>query len=315
MKRPSSQSVVERLTSLSEQIRLRILRLLEVEELSVGEVAQVVQLPQSTVSRHLKVLADAAWLVRRAEGTATLYRMMLDDLAPEARLLWTTVRTQMEGMPELTEDSRRLLSVLAERRTDSASFFGRLGGEWESVRTELFGARFTYDALLTLLPRDWTVVDLGCGTANVAELLSPSVRRVIAIDQSETMLAAARKRLAGAANVEFVQANLDSVPLEDSIADAVVLMLVLHHLDDPRPALREAARVTRPGGTVLVVDMAAHDREEYRRTMGHKHLGFSSDDARRLLSGAGLVDSWYRDLPADPAGKGPGLFAAGGARL
>src|SRR5262245_24355051 len=190
MKRPviDPNLVIERLAALVAMTRLRILRLLELEALSVGEVAKVVQLPQSTVSRHLKVLADADWVVRRNEGTATFYRLIHDDLPAEVRTLWMAVREQMPGSSELAEDQRRLRAVVAERRTDSLSFFGRYAGEWDHLRTELFGGRFTSLALLSLLRRDWSVADLGCGTGNASELLAPVVERVYAIDVSEPML-------------------------------------------------------------------------------------------------------------------------------
>ncbi|MCH8066054.1 MAG: winged helix-turn-helix transcriptional regulator [Chloroflexi bacterium] len=152
MKRsPVTNLITDRLAALSEMLRLRICRLLERQELSVGEIARVVQLPQSTVSRHLKVLSSAGWLDRRAEGTATMYRLVLDDLEPEARVLWLAVRDQLGGDVQVEDDSRRVEAVVAERRTDSVSFFGRIAGEWDDVRAELFGDEFTTRALLALL--------------------------------------------------------------------------------------------------------------------------------------------------------------------
>lgn len=291
-------------------IRLRILRLLEAQELSVGEVAKVVQLPQSTVSRHLKVLGEGGWLGKRNVGTATLYRLVLDDLSLEARALWLAVRIQMDNRAELSEDGRRLQAVLADRRTDSQAFFGRVAGEWDTVRNELFGDRFTPAALLSLLPRHWTVVDLGCGTGNASELLAPCVAKVLAVDQSPVMLEAARRRLADFSNVEFLEGSLPSLPLADSSADASVCLLVLHHLADPSPAAAEIARILKPGGTVLLVDMVRHDRAEYRQTMGHKHLGFSRQSIESMFQTAGLAELSYRELPGEPDARGPGLFVA-----
>ncbi len=316
MKRSSHANptqVTDRLAALSDMVRLRILRLLEAEALSVGEVAKVVQLPQSTISRHLKLLADAGWVVRRSEGTATFYRLILDDLAAEARPLWLAVRDQVQGTSEVSEDERRLRSVLAERRTDSLSFFGRYAGEWDDLRTELFGGRFTSLALLSLLRRDWTVADLGCGTGNASELLAPVVERVVAVDASGPMLEAARARLKDAANVTFVEAAAEQLPIADRTIDAAVAVLVLHHLADPGRFLGEAARVLRTGrggGVLLIVDMVEHHRAEYRHTMGHQHLGFSKESLARLLAGAGFADVTYRELPTDPDAKGPGLFVA-----
>ncbi|MGD9789520.1 MAG: ArsR/SmtB family transcription factor [Phycisphaerales bacterium] len=349
--------VTERLAALSERVRLRILRILELEELSVGEVASVVQLPQSTVSRHLKVLAEgaggsgASWLVRRNEGTQTLYRLVLDDLPLESRALWLVVKDQLIGVasgansvsdPELDEDLRRLRAVIEERRTDSESFFGRVGGgggsEWERVRETLYGSSFTAVSLLALVWPDWRVADLGCGTGNAAELIAPwlsshergweggigggvgggvekRVGGVIAVDSSAAMLESARARLARFDNVRFVKGDLEKLPRNvfgDGTVDAAVCVLVLHHADDPRAILREMRRVLtteRGGGVALIVDMLPHTREAYKRTMGHKHLGFEPGTIRAWALEAGFGSCEVTPLPSEPQAMGPGLFA------
>jgi ubiquinone/menaquinone biosynthesis C-methylase UbiE/DNA-binding transcriptional ArsR family regulator len=313
-KRPETQLITDRLAALGEAIRLRVLAVLEAQELSVGEVAKVVQLPQSTVSRHLKVLSDGGWLERRNHGTATFYRLVLDDLAPQQRALWIAVRDQMGLADEVAGDALRLRGVLAERALDSQAFFGRVAGAWDQVRNELFGDHFMAPTLLSLLPRGWIVADLGCGTGNVAELLAPCVTRVFAVDSSPAMLDAAKLRLADVNNVEFVEGELGRLPLADSSVDAAVLALVLHHLEDPGAAMREACRVLKPSGTALVVDMIAHDRAEYRKTMGHKHLGFAPEALRALFEDAGLNSVHTRNLPGDSAARGPGLVVAMGHR-
>ena len=303
----------QRLALLGEMIRLRILRLLEREELAVGEVANVVQLPQSTVSRHLKVLADGGWLSKRTEGTATLYRLVLDDLPAELRSLWLTIRPQLddEASAELAEDTRRLAGVLAERTADSQAFFGRVAGQWDDVRAELFGRQASLRALLPLLPRDWVVADLGCGTGNAAELLAPIVKSVIAVDQSAPMLKAAQKRLggAGATNVEFRRGELEALPIADAEVDAAVCVLVLHHVPEPEKALAEIRRILKPGGVALVVDMLEHDRTSYKHTMGHRWLGFAPRHMAEMMTRAGLIAPRTTPLAPDPTAKGPGLFA------
>ena len=277
----------------------------------------MVQLPQSTVSRHLKTLSDGGWLARRNDGAATLYRMVLDDLAEGHRALWVTVREQLGMEAMLAEDARRLKSVLADRMTDSQSFFGKLAGAWDDLRSELFGDRFTTQALLSLLPRNWVVADIGCGTGNASELLAPCVERVISIDQSEPMLDAAKTRLDGAANVQFKKGEITSLPLESASVDAAVTLLVLHHVADPGKAIAEMSRVLRTdrgGGVAMVVDMVNHDREFYRHTMGHRHLGFSPAQVGAYFAGAGLTGFQYRELPGEPEARGPGLFVATGRK-
>jgi ArsR family transcriptional regulator len=313
MKRsPATNSVTERLAALSEMLRLRICRLLERKELSVGEIAKVVQLPQSTVSRHLKVLSDAGWLDKRSEGTATMYRLIADDLEPEARQLWITVRDQLQGDVHVEEDARRLGAVVAERKTDSLSFFGRVAGEWDDVRVELFGDEFTTKALLALIPNDWVVADLGCGTGNASELIAPYVKEVIALDQSKPMLDAARKRLSAHDNIHFMDGPIEAIPLDPESVDAAVCFMVLHHVPEPAEAAGEMRRIIKPGGKALIVDMFEHDRTEYRHTMGHRHLGFDEVSTTRLLKEVGFVDVRLIPLPSHPEAKGPGLFAATG---
>lgn len=294
---------------VGDPLRLRMIRLLEREELGVGELARVLQLPQSTVSRHLKVLLDAAWAQRRNQGTAGLYRVERAALHETAAELWSIAVRQIEPAQVVADDAR-LAGVLAERRTDSRTFFGRLGGEWDALRQELFGSGFAMEAMLSLIDPQWTVADLGCGTGDVAEQIAPLVQRVIAVDREPLMLDAARKRLAGARHVVFRQGDLMDPPLKPGEVDAAVIMLVLHHLESPGDAIRACAAALAEGGRLLVVDMLRHDRELYARTMGHRHLGFEEADARAWARSSGLELQRWRTLRPVADAKGPALFTA-----
>lgn len=298
------------IAQLGDSARVRMLRLLELEELGVGELASIVQLPQSTVSRHLKALHDHRWIQKRSEGTASLYRLQLEVLEPDQKQLWETTRSRLGSNSVLSEDEVRLQEVVANRRIDSRAYFGRVGGEWQEVRTELFGNGFGADALLSLVDPKWIVADLGCGTGDVARRLAPVLDRVIAIDREPSMLKACRKRLKDLENVEIIQGDLESLPLESNSLDAAVIMLVMHHMEDPVAIVREAHRVIRKGGVLLVVDMVAHDRDDYRFTMGHAHLGFDEQDVQSWLNSTNFSNMRYRRLPPQPEGKGPGLFVA-----
>jgi DNA-binding transcriptional ArsR family regulator len=161
-----AREVVDRLSQLGDPVRIRAVRVLEREELAVGELAKVLQIPQSSASRHLKVLSEGGWLVRRPAGPATYYRVVLDDLPGDARAIWTAVRDHAGRDPEMLQDDARLGAVLDERMADSSGFFGRHAGQWDDLRAELFGRRFTDQALLALINPDWVVADLGCGTGN-----------------------------------------------------------------------------------------------------------------------------------------------------
>jgi ubiquinone/menaquinone biosynthesis C-methylase UbiE len=304
--------IVDRLSALADATRGRLLFVLERHELTVGELCTVLQLPQSTVSRHLKVLADDGWVASRAEGTSRRYRLAQPD--DPARRLWQVVRESLAVAPGAAHDLQRLERVLAERRTRSRDYFRGVAGEWDRVRAELFGGRADLLALLALLDDRSVVGDLGCGTGAMTEALAPAVARVIAVDDSEAMLEAARARLEGVANMDLRAGSLEALPIDDGALDAAVLSLVLHYVPEPLPALAEAARALRTGGKLLVVDMLPHDREDMRVEMGHVWPGFDEPLLTGWLAEAGFGRVRYRALPPDAGAKGPGLFVCTAVR-
>src|SRR5213592_1713765 len=180
--------ILDHLASLADTTRSRILLLLDRHELTVTELCGIVQLPQSTVSRHLKALADSEWVTARAEGTSHLYTMTRDELDASARRLWLLVREQVGPAPAAAQDQRRLQAALAERRTKSQEFFSSSAGQWDRVRDDLFGDRFHLAAFAAFAERDWVVGDLGCGTGQVSAALAPFVSRIVAVDESAAML-------------------------------------------------------------------------------------------------------------------------------
>jgi ArsR family transcriptional regulator len=308
-------AILDHLAALADTTRSRILLLLDRHELTVTEICAVTQLPQSTVSRHLKALADSGWVAARAEGTSNLYSMApRDGLDASARRLWLLVREQVGPSHAAAQDQRRLQGVLSTRRTKSQEFFSSSAGQWDRVRDELFGERFHLAALAAFADPGWTVGDLGCGTGQVAAAVAPFVSRVIAVDASAAMLQAARKRLHGLGSVDLRRGELEALPVDDQRLDAAMLMLVLHHVPEPEKALAEVARVVKPGGRLLVVDMLPHDRDHYRQQMGHVWLGFAEDQVRRLVGEAGFDEIRIVALPAEAKSKGPALFVAAGER-
>ncbi len=303
-------AILDHLSALADTTRSRLLLLLDRHELTVGELCAVVQLPQSTVSRHLKALADSGWVVARAEGTSNLYSMAKEGQDAPTRRLWQLVREQVGPTPAAVQDQRRLQAALADRRSKSQEFFSSSAGQWDRVREELFGGRFHLEALAALADPDWTIGDLGCGTGQFSAALAPFVARVVAVDGSAAMLQAAKRRLHAFENVDLRRGELESLPIDDGRLDAATVLLVLHHVPDPARALAEVARVVAPGGVLLVVDMLPHDRENYRTQMGHVWLGFADEQMRDLLRGAGF--DRIRIVPLAPAAdaKGPALFVA-----
>jgi ArsR family transcriptional regulator len=308
------QPLLSRLSALAEPVRLRLLALLESDELSVTELAEVLQLPQSTVSRHLKQLADEGWVVVRGERTANFHRMADGELPGGARRLWEIAREEIAAWSALAHDRLRLERVLAERRRGGNAFFAGVAEEWERLRTELYGARFTTAALLALLPGDWVVADLGCGSGTVAAELAGAVARVVGVDASPEMLRAAAARTRGLANVELREGDIAALPLDDESCDAALLLLALTHVPAPDRALAEMARILRPGGRAVVVDLLRHDRESFRLRMGQLRAGFAPAELEKLLAGAGLAAVRVRPLPPEPQAKGPALLLATAVR-
>lgn len=310
-----STPVFERLSTLAEPIRVRLLRVLAREELAVGELARVLQTSQPTVSRHLKQLDGGGWVLRRKVGTAVYYRVSVVDLDEDTRRLWLLVAAEVEEEAEdpvslYAEDLRRLEAVLSQRSADSEELFRRLGGRWDDVRKELFGEGFVATALGALLPEGLSIVDLGCGTGQLLPILATSAARVVGVDREAAMLEVAAVRAAGLPNVELQRGLLDALPLPSGGTDLALCGLVLHHVRELAPVFTEVARVLVPGGRWVIVDMVEHDREEYRTTMGHQHLGFAEGEIRGLGEDAGLTLRTWRVLPPDPAAHGPALFVA-----
>jgi len=280
----------------------------------VGELCAALHLPQSTASRHLKVLADDGWVGSRADGASRHYRMTVADLDPAARRLWTVVREQVAGSPAAERDSERLRSVLARRRAGSEAFFASAAGQWDRMRTELFGARAELLPLVGLLDPSWVVADLGCGTGHLAQVLAPFVKQVIAVDDSAAMLRAAKARIGSLPGVEIRRGDLAALPLDGDTADLAFLVLVLPYVDRPAAVVAEAARILRPGGRLLVCDLMPHEHAEFRQTMGHQRQGVDERELREWMTDAGLVGARYLPLPLAPEAKGPRLFSAVGFR-
>ena len=301
------------MTALADPTRSRLLLALERNELTVNELRSILQLPQSTISRHLKMLSAEGWVEARAEGTSRHYRIATDSLDAATRRLWHLVRDEVLHTSAAEQDARRTQAVLSERSTKSQQFFSTSAGQWDRMRLELFGRRADV-ALLGLLDESWKVADLGCGTGAVSQALAPFVEQVIAVDESNAMLTAARKRLHGVDNVDIRNGRLEALPLADGEVDVALLFLVLHYATEPARVIAEAVRVLKPGGRLLVLDMMPHDRQDLRQTMGHLWQGFDADTLGGWMRAAGLESFRYSVLPADTDAKGPMLFAASGKR-
>ena len=306
--------VFNRMSALGDLARGRLLLLLEQGEFTVSELVQVSQLPQSTASRHLKILADDGWVTSRASGTSRFYRMAA-SLDPAALELWSLVRPDVAAAGLAGEDGERARAVLRGRRGRSREFFSGVARRWDSVREELFGSESEMFPLFGLLDPTATLGDLGAGTGHFAARVAPFVGRVIGVDASEDMLEAARDRLDGAPNVDLRCGDLEHLPIDDGQLDVAVLLLVLHYVVEHQAVLKEVHRTLKPGGRIVIVDMRRHSREGYQEEMGHVWPGFHEAELADWHCEVGLLDFAYRPLPARPEASGPLLFVTSATRV
>ncbi len=289
--------------ALADPTRLRIMALVRHLELAVGELAQLLGQSQPRVSRHIKILADVGLLRRAKEGAWVFVR--LGDAGVTAPVL---AALDSWGVGA-TDDLARLATVRAERSAAAAAYFAAHAEAWDGIRS-LHVADTEVEAAIARALSGRPVghlLDIGTGTGRMIELLGPTAASAIGVDRSPEMLRLARGKLeaAGLPQAEVRHADMYALPRADSSTDTVVLHQVLHFADVPGAALAEAARVLRPGGRLLVVDFAPHDREELRVDHAHARLGFSDAQVCNWLREAGLAARVVEHLAAGPATAAP----------
>ena len=299
---------------LADGTRGRMLACLDKVELTVVELCDSLALPQSTVSRHLKLLADAGWVAARRDGTSRRYVLTIDQLDERSQRLWAIVHESLAESAAVRLDERRREQVLQRRRRDTETFFSDVADEWDRVRGELFGQTSDLQLLPALLDPDVVVGDLGCGSGRLAATIAPYARSVVAVDASPEMLEVARGRLAGFGNVDIRQGRIEELPLEAATLDLALVVHLLHHVDDPSAALAEVARVLRPGGRLVVADVLPHPYDDYRRTMGHVWLGFDRATMETAFTDAGLAGERWHEAGVEPGARGPAMFVATAVR-
>lgn len=304
-----NSGVLEWLPALVDPTRVRLLHILVQQELTVNELCSVVRLPQSTVSRHLRLLSDEGWVATRAEGTSRYYRLD-PELGEGPKRVWELVAGEVGRGPRAQGDADRVRAVVAKRHARSRAFFARAAGDWGRVREAVFGERASLIGLVGLVDESWVVGDLGCGTGHLTRLLSPFVRRMIGVDASQAMLELARAHTSDLSNVDLRTGDLEKLPLDDASLDAAILALVLHNVADPGVVLCEAARVLQRGGRLLVLDMMPHSRDDLRQSLGHVWQGFSAEQMSMWFEQAGCLRARYVPVPPDLETEGPSLFAA-----
>ena len=281
-------STLKSLRALSDQTRLRIVALLEKDELSVNELQEVTRLGQSRISTHLGLLADCALVKSRRDGKRTFYKLnpQADSVASEF------IQLAIRGAKELAEhssDQINLKRVLARRKEQAQVFFNQVAGRFDRV----YGPGRSWQAfghlLLRMLPAI-TVADLGAGEGLLSELLARRAKKVIAVDNSEKIVAfgAAKAKKNHLKNLEFRQGDLQNPPIEANSIDLVILSQALHHAEIPADALAAAHKILKPHGQILLLDLLKHNFDKAHELYGDRWLGFAESDLHRWLEAAGF---------------------------
>ena len=305
---------------LGDGTRLRILALLEREELSVGELAKALGMSQSRVSNHLKLLREVGLLAERHAGSSTYLRTHGGNGSP-ATELWRTLGPRAAALPEHEADLLRLSALVEERERRSSEFFDRVAPDWDKLGGDFETGQARQRVVASLLPPGLVVADLGCGTGYMSRALLGLCARIVCVDRSRAMLARAGERLGPTARgtrVELREGDLDALPIADGEVDAVVAGMVLHHLRELDRPLLEMRRILRPGGTAVVLELEPH-REAWMQTVqGDRHLGLEPADVLAAFRRAGFEEPSMEPLddhyqPAPPLDSPHA--AAGRARL
>lgn len=277
------------LRAAAEPTRLRLLALAAGGAFCVSEFSEILGQSQPRISRHLRLLQEAGLLERLREGVNAWFTLAGGAQGALGRALLARIP---EDDAILAADRRLAARVLAERARVASDSFRRQGADWDEMRALDLPAAAVEAALLDLLPGDGIgrLLDIGTGTGRLLEVLAPRVDSALGVDASKAMLALARARLAraGLSHCAVRLADMYRLPFGAAEFDVAVLQMVLHHADEPAQVLAEAARVLRPGGTLLVADLARHDRGEIAAKFAHRHPGFADADMARMLRAAGL---------------------------
>ena len=291
--------------ALADDSRLRIMLLLQLMELSVGELAQVLDQSQPRVSRHVRILAEAGLAERHKEGSWVFLRPALPRRDHEAaRLLDAFLRRDDAVGPALTQqhlaDREQLDAIRSVRDQRAADFFAQHAGEWDAIRS-LYLPEAEVESALAAMIGDRPLghlLDIGTGTGRMIELFGPAADHSTALDRSPEMLRLARAKLQHmqTGSVDLVQGDFYTLPLADDAADTILLHQVLHYAQNPQAVLDEAGRVAAPGARIAIVDFAAHALEELRERDAHARLGFSDEAMAALLAHAGFTLSDTQSL-------------------
>ncbi|MBV8791259.1 MAG: metalloregulator ArsR/SmtB family transcription factor [Pseudolabrys sp.] len=291
------------LKAAGEETRLRILALLAEAELTVSDLTDILHQSQPRISRHLKLLAEAGLVERFREGTWAFFRTAEHSDIARALIAHLNPADRV-----IARDRERLAAVRAARTAAAQTYFRKHAAEWDRIRKLHVSDEAVEAAIRDALEQRpfRSLLDLGTGTGRMLELFGSQIERGLGLDMSLDMLLLARDHLerAGLRNCSVRQGDIYDLPIPDNSFDAVIIHQVLHFLDDGARAVKEASRVLRPGGSLLIVDFAPHELEFLREKHAHRRLGFASEVVTQWMQSAGLEPVMHKSLPPEPGSDG-----------
>ena len=294
------------LKAAGEVTRLRMLALLGEAELTVSDLTDILRQSQPRISRHLKLLAEAGLIERFREGTWAFFR--LAEHGGGAQVARSLLNQLNPADPTMARDRDKLAAVRATRAAAAQAYFRAHAAEWDRIRKLHAADAAVEEAIRAALAGKpfRSLLDLGTGTGRMLELFGREIERGLGLDLSLDMLLLARDRLerAGLKHCSVRQGDIYDLPLGNDSFDVVILHQVLHFLDDGARAIKEAARVLRPGGRLLVVDFAPHELEFLREQHAHRRLGFPPETVTQWMTAAGLEPVMHKSLNPEPGSEG-----------
>ncbi|TGN19566.1 ArsR/SmtB family transcription factor [Leptospira idonii] len=292
-----SRQVLTALKAVSDETRVRILHILSFGAFSVNEVVDILEMGQSRISRHLKILTDAGLISSRREGSLVYsYLPQSVSFSDESQNLafpselTSLILSYKEELPEREKDQKMVSYILENRERKSKGFFDRVAENWESLQEEILNPKLYRSWILDQLPSNsQQIMDLGCGPGGLIPYILPKAKRVIGVDSSTNMIDTALAVYGNNPSVQLIQAQLESLPIENEACEAVVGSMVMHHISHPPAVLEEIHRVLKPNGVFCFVDLLKHNHEMMRDNFADLWLGFDPDLLESWMTNSGFV--------------------------
>lgn len=280
---------IDSLKALADETRVRILHILSLSSFHVNEIVEILQMGQSRVSRHLKILQDAGIIFSRREGNLIYYYLNFDREKNFQTELLNLINKYKTESNFYEQDFSNVRKILDNRFQTTRSFFDKLSGEAKKIKEQVLDVSVYKKVLLKMIPQNTEVlVDLGCGIGRLFPEYSKKAKKIIGVDFSPNMLSLAKSYNSSNSKIKLLQSNLENLPLPNHSADVVVTSMVLHHISSPYLAIQEAHRILKPKGTLCVIDLAKHNKEFMRNIYADLWLGFEKETLCSWLEQTGF---------------------------